>query len=187
MSHDLVSWRTTWHVDKFDASDLTMSRKLDIPEPRVQLADIKAAGIKPYEEVNGEHNLLLNAGITRILNLLIGAGGTAFNNANTRVGVGNSSTAEAAGQTDLQAAAGSSNRYFNMADASNPSVSGQTMTVVSTFASANGNFTWSEWGIDNGSTAGTTVTAPLLNRRVAAMGTKTSGATWALTVTITLA
>lgn len=181
IDHDLLSWRARWKVDKFDCADFA-PKGLVTP----QLAQIEAAGIEPYEVIEGEGNLLLNAGITRLLNLLIGAGGTAYNNTNTRLGVGDGSTAVTAADTDLSAAAGSTHRYFNMADASNPSVSAQTMTLVSTFASGNGNFAWNEWGIDNGSSAGTTVTAPLLNRKVVSLGTKASGAVWALTVTIVI-
>lgn len=138
------------------------------------------AGADPDEVFEDKGNLLLNAGITRMINLLTGAGGTAFNAANSRIGVGNSTTAAAAGQTDLQGAS----KYFKLVDSATPS--GQTVTWVATFASGDANFAWEEWGIDNGSTSGSTVTAPLLNRKVAAMGTKGSGSTWTLTVTITI-
>lgn len=139
------------------------------------------AGLDPDTVEHFEHNLLLNAGITRMLNLLVGAGGTAFNAANTRIGVGNSTTAAAASQTDLQGAS----KYFKLVDSA-PSVSAQTATFVATFGTAVANFAWEEFGIDNGTADGTTVTAPMLNRRVVAMGTKGAGATWTLTVTITV-
>jgi hypothetical protein len=141
------------------------------------------SGAEPDEVLELPKNLLLNAGITRMLNLLIGAGGTAFNNTNSRIGVGDSTTAAAATQTDLQAA---TNKYYMTMDATFPSVSGQTVTFKSTFGSAVANFAWQEWGIDNGTTANTTGVAPMLNRRVTSMGTKASGATWVLTVTITV-
>lgn len=130
-------------------------------------------------------NLLLNAGIQRLEDLLIGAGGTAFNNANSRLGVGNSVTAEAATQTDLQAAAGAANRQFKVMNATFPSRSSQTITWQSDFTSGEANFVWNEWGVDNGTVSGTTVTAPMLNRKVASLGTKTTG-TWTLTATLTI-
>lgn len=136
-------------------------------------------GDDPYETVVVEGNLLLNAGLTRLNNLLIGAGGTAFNSSNARIGVGNSSTAASASQTDLQ---GASKRFELVDSISN---SNQTITAVATFQSGDANFAWEEWGIDNGTADGATVTAPLLNRKVASMGTKASGAVWTLTVTIT--
>lgn len=141
------------------------------------------AGADPDEIVKGVGNLLLNAGITRLCNLLVGAGGTAFNNGNSRIGVGDSSTAASASQTDLQA---STNKYWQVMDATYPQVSGQTITWKATFGTSDANFAWNEWGIDNGTTAGTTVTAPMLNRKVASLGTKASGSTWVLTVTITI-
>ena len=49
-------------------------------------------------------NLLLNEGIGELLDLACGLGTpTAFSNANAYIGVGDSVTAEAATQTDLQA------------------------------------------------------------------------------------
>lgn len=137
------------------------------------------AGAQPDEVMEIPHNLLLNAGITRLGSLLVGAGGTAFNAANSRLGVGDSSTAATASQTDLQAA---TNKFYKLC--SSASWSAQTGTWVATFGSADANFVWNEWGIDNGTVDGTTGVAPMLNRRVVAMGTKASGSTWQLTVTI---
>lgn len=138
------------------------------------------AGAPPDTVAEYEGNLLLNAGITRLGNLLVGAGGTAFNTANSRIGVGNSSTAAAAGQTDLQGAS----KYFKLVDSAG--WSGQVGTWVATFGSGDANFAWEEWGIDNGTASSATVTAPLLNRKVTSMGTKGSGSTWVMTVTITV-
>jgi hypothetical protein len=141
-----------------------------------------AGGASPDEMVEKYGNLLLNAGITRLLNLLIGSGATAFNNTNSRLGVGDSSTAAAASQTDLQG----TNKFFMTMDATFPTVSGQQVTFKATFGTGDANFAWQEWGIDNGSSSGATGTAPLLNRKVESLGTKTSGGTWVLTTTITI-
>ena len=140
-----------------------------------------AAGHAPDEVVESLDNLLLNAGITRLLNLLVGAGGQAFDSTHSRVGVGDSSTAAAASQTDLQAA---TNKQWKLVDSVN--VSSQTVTWVATFGSSQANFAWAEWGIDQGTADGTTVTAPMLNRKVASLGTKASGSTWVFTVPITI-
>jgi hypothetical protein len=144
----------------------------------------------PYEVVESKGNLLLNAGIARMEDLLIGAlTGTTnvFSNGNSRVGVGNSTTAASASQTDLQAAAGSANRQFKVMDATYPSRSGQTVTWQSSFTSAEANFVWNEWGIDFTNTAanGTTVGTTMLNRKVESLGTKTTG-TWTLQVAVTI-
>jgi hypothetical protein len=135
------------------------------------------------EEIEG--NLLLNGGIQHLEDQLIGAITDPLNNANTRLGVGNSSAAEAATQTDLQAAAGAANRQFKLMNATFPSRSSQTLNFQSDFTSGEANFVWNEWGVDNGNANGTTVVAPMLNRKVASLGTKTTG-TWTLTGTLTL-
>lgn len=139
----------------------------------------------PFEVVTARHNLLVNAGIQRLEDLLIAAGGQAYDATHSRIGVGNSNTAASASQTDLQASAGSSNRQFKLVS-SGPSRSSQTITWVATFASGEANFAWEEWCIDAGTADGTTVTAPMLNRKVASMGTKVSGAVWTFTVTLTI-
>lgn len=127
-------------------------------------------------EIDG--NLLVTAGATILWNGLIGTAITPFSNANANLGVGDSNTAENVAQTDLQAA---SNKFRKAMDATYPQVSGNTITFKATFGSSEANFTWAEWGLFNANAAGT-----MLNRKVQAMGTKVSGATWAVTATITL-
>lgn len=156
---ETLHYKTTWIIEKF-ANDSDFQR------------------MKPYEKVVIEGNLLLNEGITRLLNLLIGTTTNPFNNANARLGVGDSSTAEAASQTDLQAA---TNKLYKAMDATFPSVSAQTVTFRSTFGSADANYAWNEFSADNGGTA-----LENLNRKVSAQGTKASGQTWTLTLTITI-
>jgi hypothetical protein len=142
-----------------------------------------AAGLLPNVVQNFEGNLLLNAGITRLLNLLVAAGATqAFDATHSRIGVGDSTTAAAASQTDLQAA---TNKFYALVDSA-PGVSAQTVTFVATFGSSDANFAWEEWVIDQGTADGTTGVAPALNRKVQSMGTKASGATWVFTVSITI-
>ena len=105
--------------------------------------------------------------------------GTAFNNANSYIGVGDSTTAFAATQTDLQAA---TNKLRKAMDATYPQVAANVITFRSTFATTDANYAWQEWGVFNASSAGT-----MLNRKVESLGTKTSAQTWQITVTITLA
>lgn len=170
MKTEALGWKVRTMVEKFDG-DYTAE-------------EIAARGIKPVEVFHERGNLVTNAGIQRIIDQLIGATTAPYNNTNCRLGVGNSSTAASAGQTDLQASAGSSNRQFKMMDSTYPSRSSQTMTFKATFASGEAQFAWNEWCIDKGTADGTTVTAPMLNRKVSSMGTK-GAVSWALTVTIT--
>lgn len=134
---------------------------------------------RPYETVEIDGNLLLNEGIAELLDLAIGVGTpTAFNNANARLGVGDSAAVEAATQTDLQAA---TNKTYKAMSASYPSRATQTVTWRAVFASAEANYAWNEFCVDNGATALKT-----LNRKVSAQGTKASGQTWTLDLAITI-
>lgn len=131
-------------------------------------------GAEPNERVELPDNALLDAGITEIWNQLIGGGGSAYSNANARVGVGNSTTSvDPSTQTGL---VGGSTAFGGM-ESGYPDVSGTSITFRAVFGDADANFDWNEWVVDNGTTA--------INRRQVAMGTK-SGGTWTLTVTITL-
>lgn len=123
-------------------------------------------------------NILVNVGIQLLLDLLIGAGGTVFSNANAYIGIGDSNTAVAVGQTDLQAA---SNKIRKAMDATYPSRASQTMSWRCTFATSEGNFSIQEAAIFNASSAGT-----MLNRLLAALGTKTSATTLQVTCTLTI-
>lgn len=131
----------------------------------------------PFEVLEFE-NAYVNTGGALLLDLLIGAGGTVYNNANSHIGVGDSNTAVAAAQTDLQAA---TNKLRKAMDATFPSRSGQVMTWRATFGSSDANFVWAEIALFNASSAGT-----MLSRIVQAMGTKASGTSWVATYTITV-
>ena len=120
---------------------------------------------------------MTDAGRNAMVQATIGAGGTVFNNANTYIGVGDSTTAFSAAQTDLQAA---TNKLRKAMDATYPSGGSNVITFRSTFATTDANFAWQEWGIFNASSGGT-----MLSRKVESLGTKTSAQTWQFTVTLT--
>jgi len=133
----------------------------------------------PYEEKVIGENILVNAGINALLTLLAGGGGNAFNNANSYLGVGDSSTAAGATQTDLQAA---SNKLRKAMNATFPTYgTAQKITFQADFTSAEANYAWAEFAAFNASSAGT-----MLNRLVSAQGTKTAGQTWRLTLEVTI-
>lgn len=121
---------------------------------------------------------LTNAYRDYLAAVTIGESVTAFTNANSYIGVGDSTTAFAATQTDLQAA---TNKTRKAMDATYPTRSANAITFRATFATGDANFAWQEWGVFNANAAGT-----MLNRKVESLGTKTSSSTWQLTVTITL-
>lgn len=123
-------------------------------------------------------NLVVNTGGAIALDLIIGAGGTAFSNANAHIGIGDSSTAPAVGQTDLQAAV---NKLRKAMDATFPSRAGQVLTSQSTFGTGDANFTWNEIAWFNAAAAGTMFCRSLL----ASPFTKTAALTIETTYTLT--
>lgn len=134
----------------------------------------------PYEIISDEGNLLMTNGAFDLWTALTGGSisGGYFSNANAYIGVGDSSTAAAAGQTDLQA---SSNKLRKAMDATYPIVATNTCKFQSTFGTSDANFAWAEWAVFNASSSGR-----MLNRAVASLGTKASGATWTFLVTLSL-
>lgn len=136
-------------------------------------------GFDPYDISILPGNLLVNTGIGEMWDLICGLGTpTAFNNANARLGVGDSTTAAAATDTGLLAA---TNKTYKAMDATYPSRNAQTVTFQSTFGSADANYSWNEFIADNGATA-----LKAMNRKVSAQGTKVSGQTWTLQLGVTL-
>lgn len=137
------------------------------------------AAVQPYEIAEIEGNLLLNEGIQELIMLAMGTTGspTAFNNANARIGVGDSSAAENATHTDLQAA---TNKLYKAMEATYPQRSNQTVTFRSVFGSTDANWAWNEFSVDNGGTA-----LKNLNRKVSSQGTKAAGQSWTVDVAIT--
>ncbi|MDP9828047.1 hypothetical protein J2S57_003796 [Kineosporia succinea] len=150
-------------------------------------------GVEPdVTEVDG--NLLMYGGASVQWQTLIGNGSatadqalTYYSNARAAVGVGDSTTAAAATQTDLQAA---TNKTRVAMDATYPQhtdgtvLASASIAFRATFGTAAANWAWQEWGIFNSATA---ATGRMLNRKVESLGTKTSASSWQLTLTLTLA
>jgi hypothetical protein len=133
----------------------------------------------PYEVIEMEHNCLLNTGINEMWDLVTGVVSGAshiFDNAAATIGVGDSATAAAATQTDLQA---SSNKTYKAMEAGYPTSTSQKATFKSSFGSSDANYVWNEWVVKQATSA------ICLNRKVESLGTKSSG-TWTLEVDITL-
>lgn len=110
--------------------------------------------------------------------ILGGSSYTKFSSANAHIGVGDSSTAFASTQTDLQAA---TNKTRKAMDATYPTRAANVLTWRATFATGDANYAWNERGIFNASSGG-----QMLSRKVIALGTKTSSASWQLTCTDTV-
>ena len=121
---------------------------------------------------------MTNAFRDHLATTTIGAAVTAFDNANAKIGAGDSTTAFAATQTDLQAA---TNKFRKGMEATYPQRAGNVLTFRALFATGEANFAWNEWGIFNAASAGT-----MMSRKVESLGTKTSAQSWQMTATITL-
>lgn len=190
MTNDGIKWKAEAFVDKWNDPDKVRFVQSATGLIQPVAADFLRLGVKPDDSAYCEDNLVTTAGLARVGDLIIAAGGQAPTNTSARIGAGNGAGTAAVGDTDLSATAGSANRWFQIMDATFPSRAGAVLSFKSTFGTADGNFTWNEWGIDIGTptvTSGATVNATLLNHKTsAALGTKASGATWAFTVTITL-
>lgn len=156
--HEKGRWQPHWTIEKWAREDDFLK------------------GEQPDEVVEIDGNLLLTAGVTLLWDLTCAIGtNTAFSNANARIGVGDSTTAAVASQTGLQAA---TNKTYKAMNATYPSVSTNQVSFQSTFGSADANYSWQEFVVDNGTTS--------LNRLVSNQGTKASGSTWQVTLTVSL-
>ena len=159
-----VAWEVHWRVEKF------LSKTFD---------EVLATGEQPYEVCSDVQNIILDTGANEMLKLIGGiSGAAAFSAANAKIYVGSDSTTEAASQTGVIA---TTNKAYAGMDSGYPSVSGRTIVFRASFDDATANFAWNEAAITNGSG----VSAIAMNRKVSALGTKTTG-TWTLQLTISL-
>lgn len=170
-------WDFLWVCEKWSEDAVKFARRKLDKSGEISSAELRALLVKPEIEEEVPGNMLLNEGIQLILDLLIGAAGVAANNANAQIGVGDSSTAEAATQVDLQAA---SNKLFKAMNATYPIRTNQTMAWQSDFTTGEANYAWNEWSVRNQAAADKNI-----NRKVQSLGTKASG-TWTLTAQVTL-
>lgn len=165
---DRLEWIARWRVEKREG---------------IYVAGVGLERETPYETLEVEGNLLVYGGASALWERLIGTGVAAFSNALAQIGVGDSSAAEAATQTDLQA---STNKTWKAMDATYPShtdgtvIGSRDIIFQSTFIDTDANYAWAEFGIR------VSTGTRLLNRKVQALGTKTTGS-WTLTCTLTLA
>lgn len=177
---DSLLWKAEWEVAKFWG---------DVTEE-----EISSGAVLPYEVIRRSGNLVTNGGVSALWGFAIGNGTTTaeqpltyYSNARATIGVGDSSTAAAATQFDLQAA---TNKFRQGMEATYPTHTDgtQSITFRSLFATGNANFAWQEWGVFNGTTAAGSSTAAsrMLNRKVENLGTKTSAASWQFTVTLSI-
>ena len=182
---DFAGIRTDFQVERWDAEQTSWARQrilaADWYDPAVEL------GVEPYSvSIDHNCNMILQAGWVALLGGIAGTSITTKYSATVgRIGVGDSVTAAAYAQTDLQAA---SNKYYQLVSGTPTIATGSapaTLTFSAVFGTANGNFAWQEFITDEGTASNTgPVVATCLNRGVSAQGTKAAGQTWTATETI---
>lgn len=172
---DALHWACITRVDKFEGDS-------------TDEADL-------IETVVIEGNAVAAAGVSALWEFALGNGTstagqtlTYFNNTNAAIGVGDSTTANASPCTftSLQAATNKARQAMDVTYPQHTPGTGatnMTITFRSTFPTSAANYAWNEWGVFNSATVGA---GSMLNRAVVALGTKSSSATWQLTVTLTI-
>ena len=173
---ETLQFKTEWQLIKWNDPDNKIARLMQAGLP----THIALKRFKDYiiEISECEGNLALNEGIEAVLELLGGISTpTKWDNANARLGVGDSNTAASATQTGLQG----TNKTFKGMDTGYPQRSSQTIEWRATFGSAEGNHSWQEFTVVNAADD----TGENLNRKVEDKGTKTSGESWTLSLKIT--
>jgi len=144
-------------------------------------------GVAAYADTTDpDCNMILQAGWVALLGGIAGTSiTTKWSGTVGRIGVGDSATAAAYAQTDLQA---STNKYYQLVSGAPTIATGSspaTLTFTSVFGTGNANYAWQEFVCDEGTASNTgPVVAVCLNRGVSAQGTKASGQTWTATATI---
>lgn len=187
---DRQYWRCHTRLDKY-LGDIDFA----IPKIGGKAVDPDGLIVEAFDTVEIDGNILTIGGASIQWQTLIGNGTTTagqeltyFNNAQAAIGVGDSTTAAADTQTALQAA---TNRLYKAMDATYPqhtdsdaTAGAKSIVFRSTFATTDANYAWNEWCVTNSTTHNT---GRMLNRKQEALGTKTSAATWVLTITLSLA
>lgn len=191
---EYIGSKTHFLVRRWDEDATSwVSRKLfgekaghsDFVQPSIQ--DFARLKVRPYSVSEWVGNLITNAGYNRLMSLLIGGGGQAYDSTHTSILVGTATGAASYTGTDIGAATGSANRYVQPVTGAGSITSGsRQLAFTSTFATGNANFAWQEFGTDQTTAAGVAAASiPLLNWAISSQGTKASGQTWTATETFT--
>ena len=223
-SHDGIKWYPRVTVEKYSIDQTRWAEgrltgmlgggraPVVLGEPVVDLHGDWLRELCPHGPEDGtptdEGNILVNSGLTDLINLLLGNTGTAINplrvgpgtNSGAAVcGVGSSTTAATTSDTALGGNGSTTTAYYQAMDSSYPSLTPpDTINGQSTFASGVANFAWTEWCWATGAgtvTAGGTLASvyatassyAMLNHKIPSggLGTKASGASWVYSTTVT--
>lgn len=193
-----INWHAHARVEKFSPDQVAWAaRESGLVEPKADVLRV-LCGAPEDGTVERDGNLLVTVGLNVVTELIIGSGGISLDQAHTIAGVGASTANNAAvGDTALADDNGANAYYQNVDSGSNPSQSNGVITATCTFTGSNANFAWNEWclAVTSGTiTAGDHLSAmaspspTMINHKMysSGLGTKSSGASWVLTSSITL-
>jgi len=133
----------------------------------------------PYEIGEDEGNIGLNEGIQKLWDLGIYATTAGYYGTGSCLGVGAATTAESAADTGL---AGGASVAFATCCAGYPSRSSQTVSWLGSYGATEALFPWNEFTVVNA----TSDAGANLIRKLSEQGTKVSGQTWELTISISM-
>jgi hypothetical protein len=144
--------------------------------PADKIAEMFPDRVVDVKEVKG--NVFLNEGIQFIWQAVTGQGGLTYFGPNSCIGVGDGTAPADPSQTGLQG----TNKLYKQVDSGYPKLSGNSAIFQATFGPNDANWSWNEWSVANG--CGDEYIN--LNRKQEALGTKASGATWILQVSLAI-
>jgi len=161
-----------WKIDRWASEADKKAGKIYSKKEALELF-----GVPQFTSFDG--NCLLNEGINELWTILCSASGTKFDNATAQTGVGDSTTAEAATQTDLQAA--TNKAYVGMMAGFPTYGTDQKAIWKSSYDGNTANYAWQEFIVRNGATA-----LKDICRKVSSQGNKAVNQVWELSISISL-
>jgi len=190
--------QTLFQVEKWDTDQINWTkRKLDLDRPpsfEPAANHFMVANVKPYEVYQHHGNqFVLDTGWVMMMNAVAASAPTfLLSTTHGRIGLGTSATTVTHADTALGSIGALTVHNWEMLSA-NPTVGGTGAAGIifaATFPTGDANgVAIAEFGVDQGTAAALTVTptAVFFEHGNASPGTKTSGQTWNVTVTITWA
>jgi hypothetical protein len=176
-TEDRVGWKAKCRIDRFrdPTNNIAEALRMGMPiEQAVRMYHESYVGTEVFTA-----NIALNEGLQELIDIVCGLGTpTKWDNVNTRLGVGDSNSAESATQTGLQA---TTNKTYKAMDANYPARTNQTAEWRATFGGDDANYAWEEYTVVNAADD----TGKNLNRKTSSKGTKQSGESWVLSLQIT--
>lgn len=163
-AHQPIVWHCRTELEKFHGNDL---------------------GAAPLDVEVAEGNLLVAGGANALFHRLIGGTTvTAFSNANSYIGVGNSTTAAVATQTDLVGTNSRKGMEATYPLHTDGTATASPLIFRSVWTDTEALFVWNEFGVFAASTGGR-----MLNRKVQSFNSgvaKPNTQSWRLTVTLSM-